>query len=52
MVLDLEETRMAVKAWRWGAQKPLAAGYLVGAEDLAHHGHIHSHFLPRPVRNN
>ena len=33
MFLDLEEGRMAAKSGRWGKEKPLAAEYLLDAED-------------------
>lgn len=51
MIFDLEEARIAAKAQRSGMETPLAAEYLLGAENLAHYCHICSHFLPRPVKN-
>ena len=42
---------MAAKAQRLGKETPLAAEYLLGAEDLAHHCHLRCHFLPRQVKN-
>jgi len=51
MIFGLEEARMAAKAQKLGEETPLAAEYLLGAEDLAHHCHLCSHFLARPVKN-
>lgn len=51
MIFELEEARMAAKAEKLGEKIPLAAEYLLGAEALAHHCQLCSHFLPRPVTN-
>lgn len=42
---------MAAKAQRLGKGTPLAAEYLLGAENLAHDCRLCSHLLPRPVKN-